>query len=290
MKFERTRVNGFENALYGARNPMNSWARSDSKYGLNGSKIDSKVDEDFYKVVNAYCKKLNTSDDIVGPWLYKNGRRYENHDYYEYAYIGPNDLDLAQRLCKAGPEHRKFLRQIQVSVQITAPLYWWKEADTYKLGTTSNSTSTMHKLASTPITIDCFETDDYEPHLTFETGIDDRGDSDYPYTVEVGDVIGDKETSYYNWKTYIGFLESLRQKYNETKDKRYWKELIRWLPESWLQTRMITMNYENVRSICAQRQGHRLTEWASFIAWARELPYADVLIFDEDIKTLFKKI
>lgn len=148
----------------------------------------------------------------------------------------------------------------------------------------------MHKLASTPITIDCFETDDYEPHLIFETGIDDRGDNEYPYTVDVGEVIGDKETSYYNWETYIGFLESLRQKYNETKDKRYWKELIRWLPESWLQTRMVTMNYENVRSICAQRQGHRLTEWASFIAWARELPYADVLIFDEDIKTFLKNI
>lgn len=120
MKFERTKVSGFENALYGARNPMNSWNRSDSRYGLNGL----IPDEDFYEVVNAYYEKLNTSDDIVGPWLRKNGRRYENHNYYEYAYIGPNDLDLAQRLCKAGPEHRKFLRQIQVSVDITAPLYW----------------------------------------------------------------------------------------------------------------------------------------------------------------------
>lgn len=271
MKFERTKVSGFENALYGARNPMNSWDRSDSKYGLNCS----KTDVDFYEVLDAYYEKLNTSDDIVGPWLCKNGRRYENHDYYEYAYIGPNDLDLAQRLCKAGPEHRKFLRQIQVSVDITAPLYLWKELDTYKVGTTANSTSTMHKLASTPITLDCFETDDYEPSLT----VGDR--------VSVNDIIGRDE----NFQgIYIGFLETLRQKYNETKDKRYLKELIRWLPESWLQTRMITMNYENVRNICAQRQGHRLTEWASFIAWARKLPYADALIFDEDIKAFLKNI
>ena len=189
MKFERTKVSGFENALYGARNPMNSWNRSDSKYGLNCS----KTDVDFYEVVNAYYEKLNTSDDIVGPWLCKNGRRYENHGYYEYAYIGPNDLDLAQRLCKAGPEHRKFLRQIQVSVDITAPIYLFKELDTYKVGTTANSTSTMHKLASTPITLDCFETDDYEPKLIFEEGTDDRGDSPWDYHIAVEDVIGEGE-------------------------------------------------------------------------------------------------
>ena len=153
MKFERTKVSGFENALYGARNPMSSWNRSDSKYGLNCS----KTDVDFYEVVNAYYEKLNTSDDVVGLWLCKNGRRYENHDYYEYAYIGPNDLDLAQRLCKAGPEHRKFLRQIQVSVDITAPLYWWKEMDQYRINVTTNSESTMHTIMKKEFTQDMFE-------------------------------------------------------------------------------------------------------------------------------------
>ena len=199
-------------------------------------------------------------------------------------------MDLAMRLCAAGSEHRKFLRQIQVSVDITAPIYLFKELDTYKVGTTANSTSTMHKLASTPITLDCFETDDYEPKLIFEEGTDDRGDYPWDYHIAVEDIIGEGEDNVYWSETLIGFLESLRLKYNETKDKRYWKELIRWLPESWLQTRTITMNYENVRNICAQRQGHRLTEWASFIAWARKLPYADALIFDEDIKAFLKNI
>lgn len=267
MKFDRTQVSGFENALFGMRNPMNSWDKSDSRYGVKIAGYDSDADKDYHQVVNAYHEKLNTSSNSIDSWLYENGC----HNYYEYAYIGPNDLDLAQRLCKAGPEHRKFLRQIQVSVQLTAPLYLWKELDTYKVGTTANSTSTMHKLASTPITLDCFETDDYEPFLTFDNG------------KSVNDVIGNDKNFQ---ETYIGFLESLRQKYNETKDKHYWKELIRWLPEGWLQARMITMNYENVRSICAQRQGHRLTEWASFIAWAQTLPYADVLIWDKDIKTI----
>ena len=137
--------------------------------------------------------------------------------------IGENDLDLAQRLIKAGSEHRKFMRQIFVSVDITAPLYWWKEFDTYKVGTTANSTSTMHKLASTPITAECFEIDDY------------NSDLDYDGT-KLGDVI-DK---------HIEFLESMRVKYLETKDKAYWKELIRWLPSAWQQTRTVTMTYENL--------------------------------------------
>ena len=145
------------------------------------------------------------------------------------------------------------------------------------------STSTMHKLASTPITLDCFETDDYEPKLIFEEGTDDRGDCTWDYHIAVEDVIGEGEDNVYWSETLIGFLESLRLKYNETKDKRYWKELIRWLPESWLQTRTITMNYENLRSICHQREGHKLTEWHSFIDWAKTLPYAEQLIFGQPI-------
>ena len=168
--------------------------------------------------------------------------------------IGENDLDLAQRLIKSGSEHRKFMRQIFVSVDITGPLYWWKEFDTYKVGTTANSTSTMHKLASTPITAECFEIDDY------------NSDLDYDGT-KLGDVI-DK---------HIEFLESMRVKYLETKDKAYWKELIRWLPSAWQQTRTVTMTYENLLAMCSkgQRRFHKLTEWSkSFIDWARTLPYA----------------
>ena len=177
--------------------------------------------------------------------------------------IGENDLGLAQRLIRSGSEHRKFMRQIFVSVDITGPLYWWKEFDTYKVGTVANSTSTMHKLASTPITRECFEIDDYNADLDYDG-------------VRLGDMI-DK---------HIEFLESMRVKYLETKDKEYWKELIRWLPSSWQQTRTVTMTYENLLAMCSkgQRRFHKLTEWSeSFIDWARELPYAQELLFIDEL-------
>ena len=210
MKFEKTEVWGFEHAIRGMRNPLESWKKSDSF--------------------------------IKSP-----------HNYYV---IGSNDLELMQTLIKAGTEHRKFLRQIFVSVDITAPLYWWKEFDTYKVGTVSNSTSTMHKLASTPITMDCFEMDDF-------------ADSN-------------EESNHYNlytkrmWSNLIDHLEALRKEFNETKDKRYWKELIRLLPESWLQKRTITMNYENILNMYRQRKNHKLTEWSkSFCDWVKTLPYTE---------------
>lgn len=156
----------------------------------------------------------------------------------------------------------KDLRFIKVSVDITAPMYWWLEFDTYKVGTTANSTSKMHKLASTPITIDCFEMDDFADN--------------------------DEESNEYNlytknmWSKLIDHLEALRKEFNETKDKRYWKELIRILPESWLQKRTVTMNYEDVLNMYVQRRNHKLNEWSgkddptkpNFCSWVLELPYA----------------
>lgn len=219
MKFEHTRVMNFDGAFRGMRNPLNSWDRSDSRNSIMLNYANSQ---------------------IIG--------------YDEKYEVGEKDLELAQKLIAGGSPHRKFLRQILVSVDITGPLYWWKEFDTYKVGTVANSTSTMHKLASTPITIDCFETDDYDP-----TAFGDYGDE------FIDDV--------------IAFLETMRKKYNDTKDKRIWKELIRWLPESWLQTRTITFNYEVIRQMCYWREGHKLSEWKSFIDWADTLPYAEELIF-----------
>ena len=189
--------------------------------------------------------------------------------------IGENDMKLAQSLIKAGSEHRKFMRQIFVSVDITAPLYWWKEFDTYKVGTVANSTSTMHKITSQPITLDCFEIDDYEKDLFM-----------YYEHSYVKDMVAD----------IVRNCETLRQRYLETKDKRYWKELIRWLPESWLQKRTVTMTYENLLAMCSkgQRRFHKLNEWSgqdnpnvpNFISWARTLPYAQELIFiDETLDT-----
>ena len=208
MKFEKTEVWGFEHAIRGCRNPLESWDKSDSKY------IDIESEEG----IEQQSKGI----------------------YYK---IGKNDLVLTQKLIKAGSEHRKFLRQIFVSVDITAPLYWWKEFDTYKVGTVSNSCSTMHKLASTPITMDCFE----------------NGEMIYSFT--------------------IAELEMNRLKYLETKDKNEWKRLIVNLPESWLQKRTITMNYENILNMYRQRKNHKLTEWSkSLYDWVKTLPYAEELI------------
>lgn len=145
-------------------------------------------------------------------------------------------------------------------VDIMAPLFWWKEFDTYKIGTVSDSCSTMHKLASTPITMDCFEMDDFADS--------NEESSDYNlYTKKI-------------WTMLILHLEALRKEFIETKDKRYWKELIRLLPESWLQKRTISMSYENVLNMVRQRKNHNLTEWSEkFIEWAHTLPYADELLF-----------
>ena len=186
-------------------------------------------------------------------WCSSNSS-YIDKRFNDQFYIGKNDLSLMQKLIKAGSEHRKFMRQILVSVDITAPLYWWKEADTYKVGTVSNSCSTMHKLANTPITKECFEMD---------------GFSEIIDNYKIGK----------SWQTITTYLEQLRQEYNETKDKRYWKELIRLLPESWLQKRTITMNYENILNMYRQRKNHKLTEWSkSFCDWVKTLPYAEELI------------
>ena len=234
MKFDNTEVWGFEHAFRGLRNPKNSWDRSDS----------GKLYWD-------------------GTWYHEELKNYFT-EYGVNFYIGENDMKLAQTLIKAGNEHRKFMRQIFVSVDITAPLYWWKEFDTYKVGTVANSTSTMHKLATTPITLDCFEIDDYDRNLSLADNQKDDDGLDNISTFE---------------EDIIYVLENIRQKYLETKDKRYWKELVRWLPESWLQKRTITMNYENVRNMYFQRRNHKLTEWSeSFIKWVESLPYAEELI------------
>ena len=276
MEFKNTSIMNFEGALRGMRNPLNSWAKSDSVFdiycvhedfdvvdevaGLWANKaLENVVDDN----EENYDKEYEEKYDEFHSWLWAEGVTSIGTDHhYQVNIIGPNDMGLAKRLIAAGTEHRKFLRQIFVSVDITAPLYWWKEADTYKVGTTANSTSTMHKLASTPITLECFETDDYDGDLVYF-------DSDDSF-LDVNDMTS----------SLIGDLESLRQKYNETKDKRYWKELIRWLPNGWLQTRTVTMNYENLRSMYHQRKNHKLTEWHSFCEWVESLPYAKDFIID----------
>ena len=280
MKFENIRVYNFEGALRGMRNPKNSWHLSDSYFGIVN---EYGFDECVGNVAKAWVASMNLNNsDLEGweyesrvEWLHTNGIRWVNENNVECNLIGPKDMKLATALINGGSEHRKFLRQILVSVDITAPLYWWKEFDTYKVGTTANSTSTMHKLDSKPITIDCFEIGDYDDSLA-AGAVPETGDP-----IPAGAYVDD----------FIMFLENLRLKYKETGDKRFWKELVRWLPESWLQTRTVTMNYENLLSMVHQRQHHKLVEWSaqqesgmpfandSFIKFAHTLPYSDEFIF-----------
>lgn len=241
MKFENTSVYNIENAIRGMRNPMNSWDKSDTFICVNGNgncekcRFYTKDDDNFG--INEGCLKGEVLDE-----------------YTPVIVMGEKDLELAKKLIGGGTEHRKFLRQIFISVDITAPLYWWKEFDIYKIGTTSNSCSTMHKIHNKEITIDDFEMDDALQEVCSDLTF---------YGVD-----------FYNiWINLISFCEHLRQRYNKTKDKRYWKELIRLLPQSYLQKRTITMNYEVIINMIKQRKGHKLTEWKKFIDWAIELDY-----------------
>ena len=268
MKFENTQVWGFEHALRGMRNAKESWDRSDSCFGMeyNTESVIARIPDGNYFV------KLQQDEDC-----------------FTFASIGKNDMKLAQTLIRAGSEHRKFLRQIVVSVDITAPLYWWKEFDTYKVGTVANSTSTMHKIASKPITLDCFEVDDYDNSLILIDPVN--------IGTRVECFVDDLEQLR---QMYLHYIEEAKRKdITETEKKefqriakKYWKELIRWLPESWLQTRTVTMNYENLLGMCSkgQRRFHKLNEWSGvdnaslvhFIEWARMLPFAEEFIFIDE--------
>ena len=269
MEIKNVEVMNFQGAFRGLRNPLESWNKSDSYFGLVNIEYD---DYEVDKVITAWVEQqlskteLQEGDEPIEfgsqeyenlwekywNWWYSQGILKKGEDVVEVACIGPKDLDLAQRMIRAGSSDRKFLRQIMVSVDITAPLYWYKQFDTYKVGTVANSTSTMHKLSSTPITIDCFETS---------------------FIVSSG----------YAFNTYINWLEELRQRYNETKDQAFWKELIRLLPESWLQTRTVTLNYQILRNIYSQRKNHRLNEWHVFCNWIKTLPYGyELITFDID--------
>ena len=255
MKFEYTTVMNFTNALRGMRNPKESWHKNDTVERICSPNYCSA--KDCGECDN--CKPTGYCGICVS--------------------IGKNDMKLAQQLIRAGSEHRKFMRQIFVSVDVTAPLYWWKEFDTYKVGTTANSTSTMHKLTSKPITLDCFEIDDYDGNIEIYKNIETVCEHSYKTKDFAEGTIED--------------LEAIRKRYLETKDKKTWKELIRWLPESWLQTRTVTMTYENLLAMCSkgQRRFHKLNEWSGvdndaltyFIKWARTLPYAQELIFIDEV-------
>lgn len=193
--------------------------------------------------------------------------RYIHDDNYDKPFyeIGKNDLNLAQRMIKGGSTHSKYMRQIFVSVDITAPRYWWSEFDTYKIGTTANSCSTMHKITAYPMTQEMFESNGIKELV--ENNLDEDG---------LNLMINDW------WKNTIELLEKIRAKGNETKHFKYKRIMKQMLPEGFYQKRTVTLNYASIRHMVASRSHHQLTEWnTDFINWAKSLPYANELIFYE---------
>jgi hypothetical protein len=232
IKVEHIQVWGFEHAIRGMRNPMNSWDKSDSH------KCEWELTEDCDK-----CNKL--SSDNTGECL-------SDREFY---CIGQKDLELMQKLFKAGTEHRKYLRQIFVSMDITAPLYWWKEADTYKVGTVANSCSTMHKIAAKP-----FEMSDFSHEHLF---VNEKLETVIKW-------LNDYREMYVNWNDSSIHVDDSG---NQITQKDIWWQMIQLLPTSYNQRKTITMNYENVFNIIKQRTGHKLDEWNEFVKVLKTLPY-----------------
>lgn len=223
---------GWEAAIRGMRNPMNSWDKSDSAFGRN----------------------------LEIPYAQNNPTTMFDK-YGIETYIGDNDLDLMKRLVKAGTDHRKFMRMITVYCDITAPLYWWKEFDTYKVGTVANSCSTMHKIQAKR-----FEREDFSVEYlsnTLDDPIAGMDMVDHHFMVMMDNV--------------ISCLNVARDRYNETKDKKYWWQMIQLLPSSYNQKRTVMLNYEVLANMHKSRKNHKLDEWHAFCDWIEELPYSELI-------------
>ena len=262
IKIENVEVMGWDAAIRGMRNPMNSWEKSDSNYRpILASRCDT---------CTSYL--LDNWDDC------DNCEVHKLCNSPNYFLVGPNDLDLMTRLSKAGTDHRKFMRMITVYLDITAPLYWWKEFDTYKVGTVANSCSTMHKIADKEFTLEDFSCE----HLMNLTDYKEAPclEDDFPAFEEK-----DGESLFWTPTDIlvrtIGGLNFYRQRYLETKNKKYWWQLIQLLPSSYNQRRTIMLNYEVLANIYKSRKGHKLDEWNSFCDWIESLPYAELIMGKE---------
>ena len=255
IKFENTEVVGWEHAIRGMRNPMNSWEKSDSEFSV------------------CECEQ------------------WPHHIKKSLVKLGPADLDLMKRLRNAGTDHRKFMRMITVYVDITAPLYWWKEFDTYKVGTVANSCSTMHKVAAKEFTLEDFSWDQL-----LNTGCN-------LFTAESDNGLFKTDVQPIGFLTdyIIPVLNTCREKYLETKDKEYWWQMIQLLPSSYNQKRTVMMNYEVLANIYKSRRNHKLDEWAEtkltgdcpadmypnkftngFCDWIKTLPYSELITGEEN--------
>lgn len=236
IKTERAEIFGWETAIRGMRNPMNSWDKSDSGFGCGN-------DNEYF------CENCSNSFHCTSQTKTYN--------------IGSNDLKLMRTLCKAGSDHRKFMRMINVSVDITAPLYWWKEFDTYKVGTVANSCSTMHKIHEKEFTLDDFS---HEHLITGETPL-----------VEGGADAPEPPNAIWLIHRTIQTLNQYRDLYLQTKDKKYWWQMIQLLPSSYNQRRTVMLNYEVLVNIYKSRKNHKLDEWVEFCKWIENLPYSELI-------------
>lgn len=238
IKFENGEIVGWEAAIRGMRNPMNSWEKSDSHYECH--EYDKLSDDD---------RKIYLIDDYIP---------------------GPNDLDLMTRLRNAGTDHRKFMRMITVYLDITAPLYWWKEFDTYKVGTVANSCSTMHKIHAKEFTLEDFS----QEHLLDGRGLKvSHEDNCTPDELDYGFRLSGKELL----KTTVNTLNYYRRIFLETNNKKYWWQMIQLLPSSYNQRRTIMLNYEVLANIYKSRRNHKLDEWRAFCEWIENLPHSELI-------------
>lgn len=240
IKIEHVETLGWEAAIRGMRNPMNSWEKSDSGFGCGNNN-------------EYFCDNCSSS--------YHCTSRKTTYN------IGPNDLDLMKRLCNAGTDHRKFMRMITVYMDITAPLYWWKEFDTYKVGTVANSCSTMHKIADKEFTLEDFSC---EKLITREQPL-----------VEGVDAVEPPNAVWLMNRT-IQTLNQYRNLYLQTKDKKYWWQMIQLLPSSYNQRRTVMLNYEVLANMYKSRRNHKLDEWVDFCAEIERLPHSELITKKED--------
>ena len=245
LKIEHSDVVGWEHAIRGMRNPMNSWEKSDSEF--------ITADGDHHDITGN-----------SGPWYGEDG--------WSENLIGPNDQKLMTQLAKAGTDHRKFMRMITVYLDITAPLYWWKEFDTYKVGTVANSCSTMHKIADKEFTLADFSCEhlDREPyHRNWIESVIVDEDITSPHKVWM--------TPFDVLRCTIEMLNAYRENYLETKDKQDWWQMIQLLPSSYNQRRTVMLNYEVLANIYKSRRNHKLDEWHTFCDWIESLPYSELI-------------
>lgn len=256
IRIERTEVQGWEAAIRGMRNPMNSWDKSDSKYKYWCSCLSPGEKPH-------YCE--NCGYDACNPYIGD-----------EEFVIGPNDLKLMKNLSNAGNDHGKFLRMINVTCDIIAPLYWWKEFDTYKVGTVANSCSTMHKIHAKEFTLDDFSNE----HLI------KISDSKFKDEISFEDSyhISSRMVAANSLELIIKILNHYRKLYIETKDKKYWWQMIQLLPSSYNQRRTVQLNYQVLKTIYNARKDHKLDEWHSFCHWVEALPYFKEICLEKEEK------